>query len=174
MKFLFTAVLLTAGIFTTQAQQAFIKFKDATEQQLYITEVDSIYLSTSKGVYPLNEIEEVAFGRRRGKDEHLYYQLSNAAIKVRFDSTIKFTTVEPVLNDAPEDELTQFRKSFQEYKKANQLAAGLQFSGLMLGVIGLLIEEDALIYTGAAASGAGLVLKIRANHHAEYEEYPEE
>lgn len=155
-------LLFCLSLFTTQAQQAMLKFKSGTAQEAYITAIDSVKLTTSEGDIPFRQLQEVSFPNRKGRHEHLYFELNRAGVNVSFDKDLKLTVLRPPYGNSPADELAQFKDSFREYKKAHQVGAGLQLAGIMLGAIGLVIESDGVIYAGMTSAAAGLIVELSA------------
>ena len=162
MKILLTLTFLTV-CFTVNAQQALLKFKNGSTQDVYVLNIDSLYITTSGGQFSLQDIEEASFPERRGRDEHLYFELSNAGVIVQFDKTLILEAIQPPLGDSPQDQIIQLKRSLAEYQKTQQLGVGLQLAGVMLGVIGMITEEKAIMYTGMVTAGTGLVFHLSAS-----------
>ena len=166
MKILLTFFFCSL-LFTTQAQQALLKFKNGTNQEAFITDIDSVKLTTSEGEFNLNELQEVSFPNRKGREEHLYFELSRAGVNVRFDKELDLTVLRPPYGDTPADELAQFKDSFREYNRDHQLGSGLQLAGIMLGAIGVIIESNGVIYAGMTTAAAGLIIDLGAGNRME-------
>lgn len=161
MKILLT-LFFCLILFSTQAQQAMLKFKNGTAQEAYITAIDSAQLTTSEGQFTFDQINEVTFPERKGRYQHLYFELDRAGVNVSFNRDLELTVMQPPYADSPAGELAQFKDSFREYKKAHHLGTGLQLAGLMLGTIGLIIESNGVIYTGLGTAAAGLIVELSA------------
>lgn len=163
-----TLALFVTSFATVSAQQALLKLNSGTSQQVYITDVDSLYLTTSKGIYELDDIEEVVFNKKKGRQIDLYYTLEDAGLKIRFDENLQLTNLKPPQLNGYADE--QLRNKFKKYKKAHQLGTGLQFAGVLLAVVALLTEDNSFAYAGAATSIAGLAIEIGASGKAEWDD----
>jgi hypothetical protein len=161
MKILLT-LFFCLILFSTQAQQAMLKFENGTAKEAYITAIDSVKLTTSEGQFTFDQLQEVSFPNRQGRHEHLYFELNRAGVPVSFDRDLELTVLRPPFGDSPAGELEQFKESFREYKKAHHLGTGLQLAGVMLGAIGMIIESDAVIYTGMATAATGLIVELNA------------
>lgn len=139
-----------------------LKYKNGTAQEAYITAIDSVQLTTSAGQFTFDQLEGVTFPERKGKYEHLYFELDRAGVKVSFDKDLELTVLRPPYTDSPAGELAQFKDSFREYKKAHHLGTGLQLAGIMLGAIGMIIESNGVVYAGMGTAAAGLIVELSA------------
>lgn len=172
MRILFSiAFIVLSSVNIVSAQQALIKFDRGDSTEAYVTSIDSLKLNSLDSSYLLSDIQEVVFHKQKGKDIHLYYELAEAGVNVRFDEEISFATIDPSQVQKQRDPLSQLKGSLNEYRKSQQIGAGLQLAGVILGATGVLFESNAIAGIGLGVLAGGLVYEISASRHLSHLEY---
>lgn len=165
-------IILFIGCFTeANGQSALVKLNSGDSIESYITSIDSLRLHTLDSSYLLSNLQEVVFHKQKGKNIHLYYELAEAGVKVRFDESKQFPQLDPLQVKVKRDPLSLLKENLNDYRKAQEIGAGLQLAGVVLGATGLFFDSDAIATVGLGIAVGGLIYEISSGRHLSHLEY---